>query len=51
MRSSAAKITGRVQVLFEEADADFSPISEEVVLPFGHQQSVSRKELPMVLSR
>jgi hypothetical protein len=51
MRSSAAKITGRVQVLFEEADADFSPISEEVVLPFGDQQSVSRQELPMVLSR
>jgi hypothetical protein len=51
MRSSAAKITGRVQVLFEEADADFSPISEEVILPFGDQQSVSRQKLPMVLSR
>ena len=51
MRSSTAEITGRVQVLFEEADADFSPISEEVVLPFGDQQSVSRQELPMVLSR
>jgi hypothetical protein len=51
MRSSAADISGRVQVLFEEADADFSAISEEVVLPFGDQQSVSRQELPMVLSR
>ena len=51
MRSSAAEISGRVQVLFEEADADFSAISEEVVLPFGDQQSVSRQELPMVLSR
>lgn len=51
MRSSAAEITGRVQVLFEEADADFSPISEEVVLPYGDQQSVSRQELPMVISR
>ena len=50
-RTAAPEISGRVRLLFEQADADFSPISEEVSVPHSDQRIVSDHELPIVMTR
>jgi len=50
-RAADPDISGRVSLLFEQADADFTPISEEVSVPQTDQTAVHERELPIVMTR
>ncbi|MDP5361558.1 MAG: phage tail protein, partial [Paracoccaceae bacterium] len=50
-RAAAADIVGRVQLAHLDADGDYDPIAAEVVLPNDVQLSLTRSEVPVVLTR
>ncbi len=50
-RAAAAEIAGRVQLAHIHADGDYDPVAAEAVLPNAPQISVTRNEVPLVLTR
>ena len=50
-RMAPAELPGRLQLVFAQADGDFDPVAEEIVVPFGDADQVARTELPLVLTR
>ena len=50
-RLAPTEVPGRLQLVFAQADGDFIPVAEEIVVPFGDANQVARTELPLVLTR
>ncbi len=50
-RAPEAELTGRLRLLFAEADGDFNARAEEAVLPDTESHAISQSELPLVLTR
>lgn len=50
-REAEAEMAGRVRLQFVQADADFTALSEEAILPDQATHAVSASELPLLLTR
>ncbi|MDO6731011.1 glycoside hydrolase/phage tail family protein [Marinovum sp. 2_MG-2023] len=50
-RSSEAEMAGRVRLDFIQSDGDYETIAEEAVMPDEATHTVSRSEVPLVLTR
>ena len=50
-REAEAEVSGRVQLSFVQADADFEAVSEQAVLPDSDAISLARSEMPLVMTR